>query len=174
MPWAGSLGLGAGGLGAGGSGVWGPGLGAGGLGALRWGPAGWGPVGWVPWAGSLGLGAGGLEGAAEPDPVPHGPQRLHRRPLGVQRPAMPRHLRPGGRLPHLHLRREEVHFPRGLLLRAGQGSWPGGEWARLAPGPASGSVWVAATVPVPCRATTTPMPSWVSWPPAAPRTSRPA
>lgn len=69
-------------------------------------------------------------------------QRLQRRPLGVQRPAMSRDLCPGGRLPHHHLRREEVHLPRRLLLRAdqgrpaaGRGAWGRGRAPRSSPQP---------------------------------------
>lgn len=53
--------------------------------------------------------------------APAARQCLQRWPLGVPGPAVPWGLCPGGRLPHHHLRWEEVHVPRGLLLRADQG-----------------------------------------------------
>lgn len=83
------------------------------------------------WVRGPGWGPGGLGPAAGPDPVPTAPQRVPRRPLGVQRPAVPRDVRPGGRVPHHHLRWEEVHLPRGLLLRAGQGGQCRAAWAEL-------------------------------------------
>lgn len=73
-------------------------------------------------------------------------QRLQRRPLGVQRPAMSRDLCPGGRLPHHHLRREEVHLPRRLLLRADQGRPAAGREA-LGEGPAPQVLTPASALP---------------------------
>lgn len=68
---------------------------------------------WVPGAGAgvqivggpgdLGWGPGSLGEVAGPDPGPHCLQRVQCRPLGVQRPAVPRVLCAGGRLPHHHL-----------------------------------------------------------------------
>ena len=90
---------------------------------------------WVPGRGSrravdpCGLGVqvgwgvrpGGLGVAVEPDTGPSASQCLQRWPLGVPGPAVPRDLHSGGWCAHLHLRREEVHLPWGLLLRADQG-----------------------------------------------------